>query len=175
MLHRGKHHNPHLQNAWNLYGEENFIFFVLHRFSTIEEAINCEQNYLDQFVGKKYCYNASQDTESIMLGRKHSIKTKIKISQSKLGAKPSQITRIKMSKSRIGRKCPWNSERLKKQLGPLNPNYKGDYIRLENIDTGKIIEGWGISNVSKIIGTDRSSLGRIIRGQRKSHKRWRVK
>ena len=32
-LRKGYHFNSHLQSAWNKYGEENFIFEILERFS----------------------------------------------------------------------------------------------------------------------------------------------
>jgi group I intron endonuclease len=38
LLSKNNHTNPHLQNAWNKYGEDNFIFY------TIEECNNNESN-----------------------------------------------------------------------------------------------------------------------------------
>lgn len=32
-LNHNIHHNKHLQNAWNKYGEENFEFFVIEKCS----------------------------------------------------------------------------------------------------------------------------------------------
>ena len=37
-LRRGRHKNPHLQNAWNKYGEENFEFKIIFvKISSIRE------------------------------------------------------------------------------------------------------------------------------------------
>lgn len=33
LLRINKHYNPHLQNAWNKYGENSFLFSVLERCS----------------------------------------------------------------------------------------------------------------------------------------------
>lgn len=45
-LRKNTHHSPHLQNAWNKYGEENFEFEILEMCS-LEELIDREQCYLD--------------------------------------------------------------------------------------------------------------------------------
>jgi group I intron endonuclease len=47
FLRRNKHQNIHLQNAWNKYGEENFMFEVLEEVSEEEKFIK-EQEYLDE-------------------------------------------------------------------------------------------------------------------------------
>ena len=51
-LTKGTHHNPHLQNAWDKYGEENFVFSIL--FETKKEfLLEKEQELLDMTK----CYN----------------------------------------------------------------------------------------------------------------------
>lgn len=45
-LRHGYHHSPHLQNAWNKYGEDKFHFFVLEKCSE-DELIEREQFYVD--------------------------------------------------------------------------------------------------------------------------------
>lgn len=47
-LKNGTHDNPHLQNAWNLYGESNFKFEILEECS-LKEQFQKEQVYLDTF------------------------------------------------------------------------------------------------------------------------------
>ncbi|MBF1054549.1 MAG: GIY-YIG nuclease family protein, partial [Parvimonas sp.] len=54
-LRRGKHANSHLQNAWNKYGEDNFIFKIIERCS-IENLLIREQYYINLFYGEN-CYN----------------------------------------------------------------------------------------------------------------------
>lgn len=46
-LRRGKHRNPHLQAAWNLYGEDNFAFTVLEVVNR-HELLSVEQKWLDR-------------------------------------------------------------------------------------------------------------------------------
>ena len=53
MLRGGKHKNTYLQNAWNKYGEDNFLFRIL---KVVDKALTLEveQSYLDECVN---CYN----------------------------------------------------------------------------------------------------------------------
>lgn len=59
-LRNNKHHNPHLQNAWNKYGEENFEFVKLE-FVNSDSLILREQEYIDIFLPK---YNIRKIAES---------------------------------------------------------------------------------------------------------------
>lgn len=45
-LRHNYHHSPHLQNAWNKYGEDKFHFFVLERCDE-DKLIEREQFYVD--------------------------------------------------------------------------------------------------------------------------------
>lgn len=44
----GTHANKHLQNAWNLYGAQAFIFVVLERVENRDDLVAREQHYLDE-------------------------------------------------------------------------------------------------------------------------------
>ena len=48
-LDRNIHHNNHLQNAWNKYGEQNFIFEVVEECE-IEKLFETEQKYIDNYI-----------------------------------------------------------------------------------------------------------------------------
>lgn len=86
-LNHNKHHNSHLQSAWNKFGENSFVFLIL---------IECDVTGLltleNEFIVKhnannnKFGYNIN-DPEHIFLNRKHSKKTKEKLSIQKLGNK----------------------------------------------------------------------------------------
>lgn len=54
-LRRGSHKNTHLQNAWNKYGEDNFIFTILETCE-VENCLEREQIYLNKFLNEN-CYN----------------------------------------------------------------------------------------------------------------------
>jgi group I intron endonuclease len=108
-LRNNKHQCKTLQNAFNKYGEEAFVFFIESVHKTRDEAYDAEQRWLDQFYGKRCCYNenplATKPPDNT--GKRLPSRTKEwreKQSKSHLGHKPTQETRIKMSLSRTGDK-----------------------------------------------------------------------
>jgi group I intron endonuclease len=57
-LRRGAHHTPHLQAAWNKYGEECFVFEVVEHVERLEDLQAAEDRWLIEYVGQVICYNA---------------------------------------------------------------------------------------------------------------------
>lgn len=53
-----KHHTPHLQAAWNKYGEDCFKFEIVEEIPTPGELQDAEDRWLSEFVGQVCCYNA---------------------------------------------------------------------------------------------------------------------
>lgn len=65
-LKRNRHHCKHLQAAWNKYGAAAFAFIVVEEVSgALHEA---EQKWLDEHVGKPYCYNHSKHADTPFRG-----------------------------------------------------------------------------------------------------------
>lgn len=56
-LRRGKHSNPHLQNAWNSYGERAFEFVVIDMDLDPKEADRVEQLYIRWYRDLGLSYN----------------------------------------------------------------------------------------------------------------------
>ena len=83
-LRGGYHCNCYLQNAWNKYGEENFVFEVLDEIDNDDELEQIEQWYLDNW---KPQYNLSKYVNAPMRGRKHTKESRRKMSEGKLGEK----------------------------------------------------------------------------------------
>lgn len=79
-LDNNKHYNNHLQNSYNKYGRENFVFSILEQCE-IKECIKREQYYIDLF---KPDYNILK-TAGSFLGYKHTKEAKKKISESFTG------------------------------------------------------------------------------------------
>lgn len=50
------HHNDKLQEEYNVYGEQNFIFEIIE-FCDKNIRYKIEQQWLNKFFGKDYCYN----------------------------------------------------------------------------------------------------------------------
>lgn len=75
LLRNGKHTNTHIQRAFNMYGEENFIVEILE---FCEESLlqDREQFFLNQFKPE---FNIAKDTKAPMRYRKHSPETLVKL------------------------------------------------------------------------------------------------
>ena len=111
-LRRNVHGNQHLQNAWNKYGEECFIFSVLLE---VEEGLllDKEQEIIDESkcYDKDIGYNKALIAGSPMKGRKHSPEAIEKIRQASTGRKHTQKSRDKISSSNKGKRRSNESRR----------------------------------------------------------------
>jgi group I intron endonuclease len=127
-LRQGTHHNPHLQNAWNKYGEENFEFEILITCDPTM-CIWYEQQFIDQWKPE---YNINLIAGS-MLGYEFSEESKRKMSESAKNRPPmsdetrkkigeitknfSEETLEKIRQTRIGHRV---SEETRKKIGDAN-------------------------------------------------------
>jgi group I intron endonuclease len=117
----GEHKNKYLQNAWNKYGSESFVFIVF-ALCDKENLILFEQRVIDFYLdryGRNKLYNLdlvagsalgrklTQETKNnIGNGRRgilHSEETKKNYSISRKGKKISEDTKIKLSLALMGR------------------------------------------------------------------------
>lgn len=110
-LRKNKHWNKHLQNAYNLYGEDNFKFVtekhIIDNIST-DELLQLEQEYLDKYQAETpellYNTNYKANKPPSRIGSHPTIteEHKYKISLQR-GWKHTQESKEKMSKSRKGK------------------------------------------------------------------------
>jgi len=102
-LRKNKHHSQYLQEEYDKYGRENFVFEVIEYIEDKNKLIEREQYWMDYY--KSYegdrGYNMSP-TAGNSTGVKFSQKSKAKLSMIRKGRKISQETRQKMSESRKG-------------------------------------------------------------------------
>ena len=63
-----KHNNSKLQNAWNKYGEQAFVFVVVEDLPEGADLLATENVWLKEHVGKEYCYNLGVDATAPTLG-----------------------------------------------------------------------------------------------------------
>jgi len=106
-LKRNNHGNKYLQNAWNKYGEEAFIFEIIKEVEPIKKKIlKEEQFYLDTLSPyDENGYNISKEAGNI-LGYRHTKEARRKIVESKLGKPRSAETKRKISEVQMGRTIP---------------------------------------------------------------------
>lgn len=141
-LRKNKHVNPHLQNAFNKYGEANFEFVWLENAS-IDCLVDIEQRYLDENVNG---YNIATDAECPGRGRIVSENTKEKLRTVNLGKKLSEETRRKIGKAGIGRKASKDTidKKRKSMLGRKLDEHWCENISKSKIgNTGKFFNGKG--------------------------------
>lgn len=68
VLRKGKHHSPILQNSWNKYGKNAFLFSVLEEVSNKKDLIKREQYWIDKLNPEFNCCPIAGSP----LGRKYS-------------------------------------------------------------------------------------------------------
>src|SRR5258706_4141008 len=68
-LRNGVHKNRHLQAAWNKYGEQAFVFVVVENYAMDTDLLQIENRWLQEHVGKEYCYNIGVNAITPMLGK----------------------------------------------------------------------------------------------------------
>jgi group I intron endonuclease len=102
-----KHNNSKLQNAWNKYGEQAFVFVIVEDLPDGVDLLAAENVWLKEHVGKNYCYNIGVDATAPMLGMsgeasptwgyKHTAKTISIITNASTGRKhtPEDIEKIR--------------------------------------------------------------------------------
>jgi group I intron endonuclease len=100
MLRHNRHTNKHLQNSWNKYGEDMFIFNTI-LLAEPDKLKELEQKYLDSLDYDKD-FNISKDSSAPMYGRKHTKDAREKISKGNLGKKMLQSSKIAISKANTG-------------------------------------------------------------------------
>lgn len=116
-LRAGKHQSPHMQAAWNKYGEDCFKFEIVEHVENSEGLLKAEQVWLDEHAGKPYCYNWATDASAPMRGKNHTDETKLKLKEAaqKVPKGDASIlyrvprteeTKAKISASQLGVKKP---------------------------------------------------------------------
>lgn len=152
-----KHKNPHLQNAWNKYGEHNFDFVIIEEGILESELKNVEQQYLNIAKNESSkCYNVSYDAYRLEMTKE----IRSKISRSHFGLRPSLEASKRRSKSMMGKSKGRN-------------HYKYNHVNYTFVN---------IQTKDSFLGTmgdfcDRFELGKpnvcnMIHGKRKSVNDW---
>jgi len=127
-LKRGNHINRHLQYAWNLYGEESFIFSIL-LICDRNNLVMYEQAAIDALNPE---YNVAKNAGSPNLGVVESDEQKAKISQSLKNYEFTEEHKKNLSRSAIGNTHLLgykHSEEAKKKMSEWNKKAWADRTR----------------------------------------------
>jgi group I intron endonuclease len=98
----GKHGNMHLQNAYNKYGEDAFVFIPILECE-LSELLACEDKCIDCFTYEGFDFNIERHAR-LVFGCKRSDETNEKIRQARLGKRHMEETIEKIRQSLIGNK-----------------------------------------------------------------------
>lgn len=168
-LRNNKHHCAHLQNAWNKYGEDAFVFQVIE-VSSKEDRFSSEQKYLDIHFGKNYCYNSRFSTKYTLNAEQTKDELKSIYSRVKSDAEREKISSSHKNKTTITwRKRPYTDPRiiygvdtlLNKGLFPRAMEFTSDevpHLTLEAIAAYKSFPYYVVNNPTKT--SERTQLKR---------------
>lgn len=98
---KNKHNNKLLQNAWNKYGSENFVFKVLEKLDNENELLFYEQKYIDFFKQTHKLFNICMIAGNT-LGIRMSDEAKKKLSISATGRKKTTEQVLEQSNRMMG-------------------------------------------------------------------------
>jgi group I intron endonuclease len=109
-LRKGVHVNPHLQRAWNKYGEGSFAFEFIER-TKAKRLIEREQHWMDFHDVVKTGYNVLPSARPGRRGLKHTAEARAKMSAAKRaywsGLSPSERSDATSHLNRGGPGRPW--------------------------------------------------------------------
>lgn len=157
---RNLHHNKHLQNSYNKYGQNSFKMCVLERCEDIRDTILfLEQKYLDLNPE----YNKAKVAENNS-GWRHTEDTKSRMSQSHTG------------KPRLVNKSTYSVPKLNINTNKINKNLTVPVIQYD-LDGNVIQEYSSISDAARTIQKKREGIRDCCRGRQISAYgfKWRYK
>ena len=99
-LRNNNHINKHLQNAFNKYGEDSFLFQIIAEFESRELMLEAEQELIDTYYGVSFNKSKSSygpqlfGEDNGFFGKTHIEETKIKMRNAKLGKLSNQAVLI---------------------------------------------------------------------------------
>jgi group I intron endonuclease len=166
LLSKGKHENKHLQYSWDLYGKENFKFYILEE-CVIDDLDDKEKYYISKFNSDnmKYGYNIESGGRTNMIvaeetrkklsdslkGRIFSDEHKRHIGESLSGREFSSESREKMRQAKIG-----------KYDGEKHPQCRPVYCPELNQYF------WGAKEAEELYGIHRTCIYSCLSGHQKS-------
>ena len=141
LLRNNKHENRHLQFAWNLYGEENFRFYVIEKCPIESGGINRETTSDE----------TRRKLSEALKGRVLSDDHRKRIGQALAGREFSNESREKMRSAKIG-----------KMDGEKHPRHRPIYCPELNQ------RFWGAKEAEDLYGIDRTYISACLSGKQKS-------
>lgn len=179
QLRGGRHHCPHLQAAWDKYGEECFVFEVVEEVATVADLFAAENRWLDAHFGQPYCYNAGRSAAAPMRGRtghlhpsyqrewpqemRSAISASVKRKYAedpdyapRRGKTHTNETKAAISRARVGKHAGANHYRYGKQVSTEVRAKIGDTQRGKPKAPGRKVSAEGLAKIRANIEAGRS-------------------
>lgn len=145
-LKNNKHHSVKLQNSYNKYGKDSFIFNIIEEVLDVKILIEAEQKWIDE-VKPEYNMTLIAGLNS-HLGMKRSDETKRKISESLTGKNLSEEHKESIRKTLTGKKL---SEEHKENIRKSNQNSEKFKDARKNPETYEKIKKARLENGGYVI------------------------
>lgn len=191
-LRRGVHGNPHLQAAWDKYGESAFEFGVLEYLDSQEELHLAEQFWMDVYreedrslyncglvaqrpcLGYKHSEAAKEKIRRAQKGRTHTKEARQKMSESHKGKILSKEHRRKLSKAISGEGNPmWGKHHTEETREKIGKTKAKPYPAFTHCGTGKVIPaGINMKSMCRKYKLHPSHMRDVATGKTHSHKEW---
>lgn len=178
-LEKNIHSNLHLQNAWNLFGSNNFEIEIIEKCSE-EERIDKEQYYLDKLKSydKTIGFNIQKKADSPR-GITRSIETKNKISEALIDHQCLEETKRRIGDGNRGKIMSEGSiEKIRLSKIGLKQSEENIAKRARHysfIDSeGNIFIGKNLKRFCEKYGLSRSCMRLVLQGKRKRHQNFRL-
>ena len=169
-LKKEKHKNPKMQNVYNASFDDPRFSIVL--YCEDEELNYYEEAFIQKHYDDKYNMNIAKDATAPMKGRKLSKESREKMSKAQMGLRKgiplSEETKKKISEARKGMTL---SEETREKVSKAKAK-KEIYSWVH--DDGIAIE-CSVRDLWTTQGLDKSALWKMVKGQQKQHKGWRLK
>lgn len=151
-----KHKNPHLQSAWNFYGENAFDFQIIEIINDLSIILKREQYYIDFYnsTNKNIGYNIAKRAGNTA-GIIPSIETRKKQSEARKGKIPSNKGKIFTDEEKKKRR-----EKFKNNIASWS---KIDWTKVTEIRSLYNQEKWTQKQIGEKFGLFQTTISEIIR------------
>ena len=160
----GKHHNPHMQSAWDAYGPDVFEFVILDEMENADDVLNMEQIRLDEF---RLCVSVYNNVFTIV---EHGVPIGHRFSEEAL-----RNRRPLMGKDNpnYGKECTERNKAALRQSNTGNEFNARPYPALIHKDTGEIIPaGFNLAATCRDRGLNTPCMQGVASGRAISYKGW---
>lgn len=162
-LRHNNHVNPHLQNAFNRYGESKFVYEIIDETEELfADAV--EDSYISYYKSLNKCYNIDRYYKGTRRGCSNKESTNKKISEALKGRK---LSKEHCAKLKISRGKQKTTNKMKEALLSFSMSKAIKVAKLDS--TGKVLCVYDSIRQTSKDGYDPNLVRRCIHGRGKTH------